>query len=180
MKKILVKKGADLTKGEIDQINQANAREFKVGPLPKKYLKTALFFLLVDNKAVLAKGELHPIEPVYFNDEKFSILAIGGVLANKKGKGYGKKVMVAIKNHLISNDKTGVGFCISSNKEFYEKCGFRVDTTSIKKFVFPKGDKKIVNLDDDFVVFKDGPDEFMKKIISHPTQEAIVPRPPDW
>lgn len=46
MGKLLVKKGAKLSEAEVDQINQAKAREFKAPPLQKKRPgKRSVFFV---------------------------------------------------------------------------------------------------------------------------------------
>lgn len=176
----LVKAGGELGKQEINQINQARAREFKASPLNEKQPETTLFFLLLDHQKILAMGELIPVNPIKFNKEVFSVLGIGGILANEKGKGYGKKIMLAIKNYLISQDKTGVGFCGLNNKGFYGKCGFKIETTSIKRFVFQEDSQKITNSGDEGVVYLDGSDRFMEKVLLHPDQEVMFPRPPDW
>lgn len=180
MNKLLVKTGGELSGQEIDQINQARAREFKASPLNEKQPEAALFFLLLGHQKILAMGELIPVKPIKFNKEVFSVLGIGGILANEKGKGYGRKIMSAIKNYLISQDKTGVGFCGLNNKGFYEKCGFKVDTTSIKKFVFQEDGRKITNSGDECVVYLDASDRFMEKALLYPDQEVMLPRPPDW
>ena len=180
MNKLLVKTGGELSGQEIDQINQAKAREFKTSPLNEKQLETALFFLLLGHRKILAMGKLIPVNPVRFNKEVFSVLGIGGILANEKGKGNGRKIMSAIKDYLISQDKTGVGFCGSNNKGFYEKCGFKVETASIKRFVFQEDDRKITNSGDECLVYSDSSDCFMEKVLLRPEQEVMLPRPPDW
>lgn len=180
MDKLLVKAGGELSEQEIGQINQAKAREFKVSPLNEKQLETTLFFLLLGHQKILAMGELIPVNPIKFNKEVFSVLGIGGILANEKGKGYGRKIMSAIKDYLISQDKTGVGFCGLNNKGFYEKCGFKVETALIKRFVFQENDRKITNSEDDCVVYLDASDRFMEKVLLHSDQEVMLPRPPDW
>lgn len=180
MCKLLIKTGIKLSRDEIGQINQAMSREFKTPPLQKKDLKNRQFFLLIRDKKLLAVGQLIPVEPVNFNGETFSTLGIGGILANKKGKGYGKQIMTAIKDHLVAKNKTGVGFCRLRNKGFYEKCGFNVDTTLIKRFVFQDDSKKIINSGDDCVLYLDASDHFMQKVLFYSSQEVILPRPPDW
>lgn len=179
MDKLLIKLGTKLSQDEIDQINEAKTREFKVSPRRRETLSMT-FFLLVDGERILATGELVPIKPVSFSGKNFSILGIGGILANKKGKGYGRQIMTAIKNYLITNDRTGVGFCSLHNKGFYEKCGFNVDTTSIKRFIFWSNKKKVTNSGDDCVLYLDAFDRFMQKVLSRPDEEIILPRPPDW
>jgi hypothetical protein len=180
MNKLVIKSGTKLSPHEISQINQAKAKEFKAPPLQPRALKTAQFFLLLDDDTILALGELIPVEPVKFSGETFSILGVGGILASEKGKGYGKKIMAVIKDYLVTKNKTGVGFCALRNKGFYEKCGFNIDTTSIKRFVFQKGNKKTTNSEDGCLLYLDSSDHFMKKVLLNPDKKVILPRPPDW
>lgn len=180
MNKLLIKLGTKLSQDEIDQINEAKTREFKVSPRRQETLSMATFFLLVDSERILAMGKLVPIKPVSFSGKNFSILGIGGILANEKGKGYGRQIMTAIKNYLTANNKTGVGFCSLHNKGFFEKCGFNVDMTSIKRFIFWSNKKKVINSGGGCVLYLDAFDRFMQKVLSHPNEEIILPRPPDW
>jgi len=180
MNKLLIKIGTKLSRHEIKEINQAKAREFKVPPLQQKDLKDSLFFLLLGDKKILAVGELISVRPINFNGETFFILGIGGVLANEKRKGYGRQIMTAIKDYLITKNKTGVGFCRLQNKGFYEKCGFNVDETSIKRFIFQQESQKITNSGDHCVLYLDVSDHFMQKVLSCHDKEVILPRPPDW
>ena len=180
MEKLFIKKGAELTKREIDEINTAKAREFKIPPMPEEQKKKTLFFLLKEGERLLALGELIPIEPIKFNTETFFVLGIGGIVANEKRKGYGREIMNAIKDYLKAHDKTGVGSCGLHNKVFYEKCGLGVDVSSFKRFVFREKGKKIINTADDCVIYQDGSDRFMEKVLSTPDQEVLLERPFDW
>jgi len=180
MESVLIKKGFELSESEIEQINQAKAREFKAPPFNKRQLDEALFFLLNDDLKVLAMGELIPVEPILFNGKAFSVLGIGGIIANEKGKGYGKKIMAAITNYLSECDKTGVGFCRIYNKGFYEKCGLKVNCDILKRFVFKKEGEAIANRGDDCVIFSGGVDNFMKEVLANPNEDVILPREPDW
>lgn len=179
--KVYVRPRSKLGASEINQINEAKAREFKAPPLSPQQLKDMLFFLLLDKQNyLLATGSLITVEPIYFNNESFSVLGIGGIIANVKGKGYGRQIMLAIKDYLIKRQKSGVGFCASRNLGFYKKCSFGVSVNSIKRFCYHSGDKKITNTDDDCVIFRDSTDQFMQKVLIYPDKEVILPRRPDW
>lgn len=180
MNQLVIKSGRELSQSEIDQINQAEAREFKAPPRQAKDFKTAQFFYSLMAERILAMGKLIPVEPVNFNGEVFSVLGIGGILAEEKGKGYGKQIMIAIKDYLVTKNKTGVGFCALRNKGFYEKCGFNVDITLIKRFIFLKDNDKITNSGDDCVLYLDASDHFIEKVLLNPSMEVMLPRPPDW
>lgn len=148
--KIIVKSRDSLTKEEKKQIESAIKREFGIT-------------IHIEKKGqIIASGGLMESEPVVFNGETYSILAIGGIIANTKRKGYGKQIMTAIRDYLIEKGRTGIGFCAFKNKDFYKKCGFYVDDTSIKRFVFKKKSKKVTNQEDDCVIYLDSLDQFMQ------------------
>lgn len=180
MRKMCIKKGTELTNGEIDEINAAKAREFKVPPMPEEQKLKTVFFLLKKEEKILAFGELVPIEPIKFDGEIFFVLGIGGIVTNEKRKGYGREIINAIKDYLKACDKTGVGSCALHNKGFYEKCGLGIDPFALKRFVYYRAGKRIINTTDDCVIYQDGQDCFMKKVLSTPDQEVLLGRPFDW
>jgi len=180
MASVVFKNSFELSAGEIEQVNQAMAREFDASPIDKRKLEKALVFLFKTNQRILAIGGLVPISPVCFQEEQFSILGIGGIISNEKRKGYGRQIMTAIASYLSENDKTGVGFCKMRDKGFYEKCGFVVDCNSIKRFVFKRQKETITNRGDDCVVFYQGSDNFMDKVLAASDVEVFLPRAPDW
>ena len=178
--KLVVKNAEDLTEDQFNQINRASLREFQTALPSREILTGRLFFLLLLGKEVLAIGQLLPIEPVHYNHASFSILGIGGIIAKEKGRGYGKQIMIAIRNYLIAKDKTGVGFCMPRNREFYEKCGLDVDTASVQRFVYRKGNNEITDQEGQFIFYHDASDHFMSKVISSSDKKVILPTPPTW
>lgn len=178
--KAIIKNAKDLTEDEFNQINNASLREFKKALSRIEISSGRIFFLLSDDKKVLAMGNLLPIAPINLNQETFSILGIGGIIANEKGKGYGKEIMTAIRDYLAAKDKTGIGFCMPRNRGFYEKCGFNIDTSSVPRFIYLKGGKRVVDQYGQFIFYHDGSDHFMPKVLSDPDQNVILPIPPTW
>lgn len=180
--KIIFKNVSELTDKEIMGINEACTREFHE-PFKKSVKSESskrLLFLLKDNSNILAMGQLITVEPVIFMGETFSVLGIGGIVSNIKGKGYGKKIMLAIKQYLIKSHKSGIGFCGSFNRPFYEKCGFSVDPSLTQKFVYYQGKKRILNPHNEVVVYFDQDRSFMEKVLASPKEEVFLPRPPNW
>lgn len=141
MDKLYIKTARELTEKEIEEINLAIKREFH-GSFTKSVKNESserLLFLLKDTEEkILSMGQLIPVEPVRFKGENFSILGIGGIVPNIKGKGYGKKIMKAIERYLRGNSRVGIGLCKSKNRLFYKKCGFSIDPSLIKRFVYYK------------------------------------------
>ena len=180
MVEIIQKNGVKLTSTELDQVNRAKAREFEVPPMEKEQVENSVFFLLKKDEDILAIGQLSKIEPISFDNVNYSVMGIGGIIANERGKGYGKQIMQTITKHLINNNKTGVGFCETHNKGFYEKAGYKVDTSLIKRFVFSRNGKEEINTDDDCVLYLDASDNFVKNVLSKPNEKVNLPQPPDW
>lgn len=180
MSKLLVKKGLELDETELNQIKESLQREFKV-PLPSgKQLSNTLFFLIVDKNKILAMGGLLKTEPVIFNGERFRLLGFVNVIANDKGKGYGKAIMTNMKEYLVTQNITGIGFCKPENKDFYEKCGFSINTTSTPQFICQKGDKRIKNEDGQYIFYHDSSDNFMKKVLGNPGRDVYIPSANLW
>lgn len=177
---VLIRKGTELDQGEIDQVDEVRRREFGAQPLKGKDFGDNLFFFLVEKGRLLVVGGLISIEPVHFAGESFSLLGIGGVAANEKGRGYGGQVVREIKRYLERVGKTGVGFCKVDNRGFYEKCGFSIDEASLRRFVYLTGNERITNTTDDLLIYVDGKDNFMKKVLTDLEGDVILPRPPDW
>ncbi|MBI3385111.1 GNAT family N-acetyltransferase [Candidatus Gottesmanbacteria bacterium] len=178
--KLLIKTGKELTDSEFEQITQAHLREFKEGPSNKSDLGDNHFFLLKAGEKILAAGILISVQPVNFNKEIFSILGIGGIIANERGKGYGKKIMLAVRKYLAKKNISGVGFCGEYNSDFYQKCGFQTDRDSIRRFIYYENGKRIENKSDDFVLYWNSSDNFMKKVLANKKTDIILPRPPNW
>src|SRR5258708_1931174 len=173
--------GDELTDHHYTQLNEYSQREFQVQLHAKPELSASLYFLLVETEIenILASGYVKPIHPVIFAHETFSFLNIGGIIANEKGKGYGKQIMMAIRDYLISSDKIGLGFCFPNNQGFYEKCGLKVDTMSTKRFVYKNG-SEIRTAEGQYILYQDSSDCFMEKVLSHGDQEIFVPDPTIW
>ena len=133
---------SSLTHSERNQINDALLREFRVSLPPIDPLFEKLFFLLKRADVILAIGGLMEVKPVIFDKEEFVVYGFVDVVANEKGRGYGKQVLKAMSDYLRAHDKTGLGFCMLKNKPFYEKCGFQIETASTHRFVYIKGEEK--------------------------------------
>jgi len=103
--------GNELTDHQYRQLNESSLREFRLRLPAVPELGDRLYFFLAETAEILASAYLKPIYPVIFTHMTFSFLNIGGVIANEKGKGYGKQVMSAIREYLIAADKIGLGFC---------------------------------------------------------------------
>lgn len=112
--KILIEHGTQLSQQEIESINVARAREWKTPPMQKTEQESTLFFLLKDDEnLVLSQGGLMEIDGIIFNNESFSIFGIGGIIANEKGKGYGRQCMIAMRDYITKHKKQVWGLQIN-------------------------------------------------------------------
>lgn len=174
-----IKHESELTATEISQLDEANLREFKAH-YAKSAITDRLFFFLKEQGNLLAFCALGEVTPVYFNNETFSIYGVYDVIANIKGKGYGKHVITALKDHPLASGKSIVGFCMPKNMGFYEKCGFMITTNTTQRFIYNKDGKKITNQDGQVIFYRDGDDHFMEKVLSNPAAEVSIPTDNMW
>ena len=177
---IILKKSSELTENELAQIKDAIFREFKVPFKIEDQSPDKLFFLLKKQNTILAMGALWEVKPVLFDSEVFSFFGVLNVVANEKGKGYGKQVILAMREYLTKNNKTGFGFCMQKNKGFYGKCGFQIEENSTQRFVYQKGDKRITNQDGQIIFYQESSDNFMKKVLAQPEKEVSIPTEKLW
>lgn len=178
--RLVVRYVSDLSDDELIQIKEALLREFKVPFNINDESKDTLFFLLKQKDVTLAMGGLQEVKPVICNDESFVFYGVIHVVATIKGKGYGKRVVSAMKQYLVSHDLTGLGFCMPKNLGFYEKCGFISATTSSQWFVYKKGTERITNQDGQYIFYYDSSDHFMKKVLSNPNKDVFIPTAGLW
>lgn len=172
---VTITPGSKIDSTVLDLINQATFFHFGDPPLLLNQISDSIFFTILHEKELLATGRLHPIQPVMFDDNKYSIMAIGGILANEKLHGYGSKIMKAISDCLAENDKTGIGFCVPSNKMFYVKCGIKLNTKSIKQFRFPEEYGKQFLEDSDTIIYQEGSDQLMSKVSTSSDKQLFFP-----
>ena len=79
--------GNELPDHHYTQLNESSQRAFQVRLPAKPQMSDRLYFLLVgtETEDILACGYVKPIHPVICNQETFSFLNIGGIIANDKG-----------------------------------------------------------------------------------------------
>lgn len=178
--KLVQKPGSELSEDELAQIKEAILREFKVPFNVNDQAKDRLFFLLKDGDKILSMGALWEVKPVIFDGENFTIYGVLNVVANEKSKGYGKRVVTAMREYLVSQDLTGFGFCFPKNKGFYEKCGLKIEENATKRFIYHKGEERITNQDGQVIFYQESSDNFMKKVLSKQDEEVSIPTNNLW
>lgn len=178
--RIVLRNSSELSDDELTQMKEAIFREFKVPFRIQDNPQDTLYFFLKQQNAILAMGALGEVTPVIFNGDEFTFLGVLNVVANEKGKGYGKQVVTAMRESITTQDRTGLGFCFPSNKGFYEKCGFKIEANSTQRFVYRKGIERIINQDGQIIFYQDCSDDFMKKVLANPGKVVTIPTQGLW
>lgn len=175
MVRVEQKSGSDLGTGVLEEINKAKNREFGDDPLTENELQDSIFFLLYADDKLAAFGRLFSIDGVKFEGKDYSLYGINGIVSLEKGKGYGRQVMNAMSNYLVSRDRSAIGFCRPEVRGFYEKCNYLLDVDTVPQFRFPVEFGKESLNDDDTVVYYEGFDGLMAKLRAQPEQEVYFP-----
>lgn len=181
MKTLLTFMGNELDDHSYAQLSEASVREFGVRLPAKPQMHDRLYFLLVETETekLLASGFLRRIAPVICNLQTFSFLNIGGIIANEKGKGYGKQLVCAMRDHLIAQDTIGLGFCSPHNQGFYEKCGLMVETGATHRFIYRDGEERLT-AEGQYLLYQDSSDRFLEQVLAQGEHEVWVPDPAIW
>ena len=176
--KIVIKRGTELSKEELEHVTNAKDAEWETGPIDQEQKNE--IFVLVKNSGgdILSHGQLVEINGVIFNGETFNIIGIGGIIANIRGQGYGRILMEGILKYLKKHGISAVGF--TGIPEFYRKCGFSIATEALPRFVHMEGSEKHTNKTDEHLFYYDARDQFMKKVLENSKAEVYLPRHPDW
>ncbi len=179
MSTLLTMMGNKLPDHYYKQLEVSSKREFGVR-LPTEFeMGNWLYFLLVERETILASAFLRPVYPVICNHEIFSLLDIGEVIANEKGKGYGKQVVCTLREYLLSSDTVGLGFCFPQNQGFYEKCGLKVDTLNTRRIIYRSRAGR-QTAEGQCILYQDSRAHFLETLLVHGDSEIFVPDPLIW
>ena len=172
---ITIKRGNELNADEWIQMEAAELREFNVQLSPPEDLSHTLFFLLKDGDHILSMGGLREVKDVQIGVHRFTIFGVVNVISNIKGEGYGKSIMLALKEYAASTQTSTIGFCMPRNLPFYQKCGFQTDTTLTPRFVCLMNESYTTNQDGQYMFYQDGTDCFMQRVKEEPALQIILP-----
>jgi len=162
------KKAKDLTKKEIDFMNNVRLKTYGKGSSVdfKKEDKKGEFIFVKDKGKIMAFGMMKPVK-VKLNKKEYSILGIGRGITVKQSKGWGKILNAARIFELKRLGKTGVAFTGKHNLEFFRKVGYKIGKDGIRKFAYknPKTGKLEYDGDGDLVYYE-GKDKFITKLLN--------------
>lgn len=181
MTNVVIKKGSDLFQKEIEQVNKiwrsAWSDTDTLDPENREEFAEETFFMVYSDKEILSVGRLIPVE-LEFMDNTYMIEGIADIVSAVKEKGYGKKVMTAMNEYLEKTRETGIGFCSNRNSPFYKKCGFKIAKDKLDNFLYKHKDGRATKSgdpEDEDVVYKEGKDNLMEKVLAHPKEKIFIP-----
>lgn len=182
MNTLIVKKGHDLTLREIEEVNEAKAREWQIPSMSKHQIVVSTYFHLRNQVGeLLSLVQLLDIPPFEFKGETFNLTGIGGMISNKKGRGFGRELIHGVIGYLAQKDLTTFGFCDTEVGEFYHKSGLTVIPGLTEKFVYyNKQGKRYLNHKEPNIMYYESSDQFMSKVLRFDPPEVVLPRAPDW
>ena len=179
---VLVKRGSELSEKEIEQINNTWRGAWPDTDLldseRREEFASETYFLAFSEDKIVSVGRLIPVE-LEFMGKTYMIEGIADMVSAHKGKGYGKKVMNEMVHYLEEKGETGIGFCSSRNSPFYMKCGLEIAKDKLGDFLYkhPDGNAtKSEDPEDDDIVYKDGKDHLMDKVLTHPEEKVFIHR----
>jgi GNAT superfamily N-acetyltransferase len=169
--------GRDLSREELSLINRFRHKEFnstnKIVPASDNDDWQKPYFLLKHDGEVVAFGRLHSVD-VEFRGVGYEILGIASVIAIMKGRGYGRKLMGAMKAYIENSGKAAIGFCDPKVSEFYEKSGYSIIRQGMSRFIFVNDGKRIdPSHPGGDVLYLSGRDQLMLEILTYP-KESIT------
>jgi GNAT superfamily N-acetyltransferase len=173
-------RGDKLPLAEAKNIAKIWSNEFGESRVSKNIYKefdaNVLFFEVVEAGKIVSVGCLNSVT-VEFMAKKYDIQGIGGIVSVIKGKGYGKKLITAIRQYLKKKKLVGIGFCLKKNIPFYEKGGFFTDTKIVKQFVRRDEQGKLHSGEnsDDAVIYFNIRSGLVGKIIANRRMKVIIP-----
>ena len=143
-----------------------------------EFYKSDIFFLVKNNNTIVSCGRLRNVEiEIEIDKIRFNLFGIADIISVARDMGYGKILIQAIIEYLKNNGNiTAIGFCKSSNSNFYLKCGLEILEGFVKYFKYKNGDNLIFNNDDNDVIFYRGDDEIIKKLLQS-SNNIIIYRP---
>ncbi|MBA3872504.1 MAG: GNAT family N-acetyltransferase [Anaerolineae bacterium] len=176
-----IMRGQDLSEAQIDFMNKQRLMEY--GENTKDFKKNELasiFFFLDQAESVKAFGMLKPLNIIH-DGKQCPILGISNIIAVEKGRGYGKLLMQAIKEYLVSKHMNGLGFCDHEICPFYVQCGFQIieGLSSRFQYLYAQQDGQKEKLDSPRgTIYFEGRDKLASKLLAN--DEPIYIDVPFW
>ena len=136
-----------------------------------------LFLLRSDNnEKILATAVIKPYD-IRFNGTTYPVQGILNVVSGVKKQGYGRMVMEAVKEWLIAEQTTGMGFAKRSVSKFYSQCGYQVEKDLVERFREEAKDGTLNSHPDgeEDVIYVNDRANLVQTILSKPNRWAYIP-----
>lgn len=143
----------------------------------KNYWENDIFFLIQTDSSILSMGRLRAVTCQLLR-HKYQILGISDIRSIVPGLGYGKQLILGMKKYARQQHQTAIGFCTNYNVGFYKKCGLDILENTTSRFKYRLHSQEIQNPDDDpNVIYQEGIDGFIKKLIQNPLADISISMP---
>jgi len=175
---IKIKIGRELSENFIKDWNNAVQKEFEcnelLNPQNRRNFSKDVFFILKDNKELFSIGRIKSYK-INFLGKSYNVLGITDMVSLVKGKGYGIKLIQAMKEYIEKTKKSEVSFCHPKNTSFYEKCGLVIIKNRVKQAYYQDKNRKIhINHWDKDLICVKGRDRLVEEILSHPKEKIKI------
>lgn len=182
---VVVKLGKDLTAEELDFLNRWRLLAFDwvpsahipLDPRPGTENYSEIFFLArTADGRVVAFGRFHNIT-ARFMGRTYPIFGLATVASVEQGRGYGRVVVQAMRDHAVTMGRPARGFTTADITPFYVKCGIGVVQGGSVRFVYegpyrpgpPPGRYDML-----YVQASDG---LIDRMAAFPDENVRIPRP---
>ena len=137
-----------------------------------------LFLLRSDDQTRVLATAVAKRFDMKFAGVAYPVQGILNVVAAVKGHGYGRAVMAALHEWLLSENQTGVGFTKRAVSPFYERCGYQVARDLVERFREEDPDNDAVRPHpdgDEDILYVNDHAELIQAILSKPNELVLVP-----
>ena len=157
--------------------HQAFPHDEPLEPEKRKLFADDVFFIFSGSKnEILSVGRLRPVKKVFFLGSLYNIQGIADIVSVIERQGYGRIIMQAMHKYLICRKHTGIGFCSRRISLFYQKCGFKIAKNLTMRFLYKNSHGKIIrDTGYDDVLYVNGNNGFIKKVLEHPLEKIFIP-----
>lgn len=139
--------------------------------------EASLFLLRSDNNEEILATAVVKSFNIRFDGTTYPVQGILNVVSAVKKQGYGRMVMEAVKEWLIAEQTTGLGFAKRSVSGFYSQCGYQVEKDLVERFREEAEDGTLTPHPDgeEDVIYVNERANLIQTILRKPTCWAYIP-----
>ena len=151
MLEIEIKHRNELNQRDLDVINEIREKEFDSLRLYDKgfiELSFELWFLARMKAKIVAFGRLRTTS-VQVKNEFYPIFIVQAVASVERSRGYGRSVMISMRDYVERHNIPAIGFCEHKNVGFYTKSEWNVEEEGESRFIFQYGFENFGSVSED-------------------------------